>query len=31
MVYPANAEGRAFWEHLGWKDRKDLRVMQFTF
>lgn len=31
MVYSTNAEGRVFWEHLGWKGRDDLRAMQITF
>lgn len=28
MVYGDNTEGRAFWEHLGWRMREDLRPMQ---
>ena len=28
MVYVSNHEGRAFWEHLGWKVRADLNPMQ---
>ena len=31
MVYATNAVGRAFWEHLGWRGRDDLRAMQITF
>lgn len=28
MVYANHAEGRAFWEHLGWSVREDLSAMQ---
>ena len=28
MVFSNNSEGAAFWEHLGWKARHDLRPMQ---
>lgn len=28
FVYEANEEGRAFWEHLGWARRDDLRLTQ---
>jgi len=28
MVYSGNAQGRAFWEHLGWTVRPDLDLMQ---
>lgn len=31
MVFATNAEGRAFWEHLGWKGRDDLRALQIVF
>jgi ribosomal protein S18 acetylase RimI-like enzyme len=28
FVYADNTEGKAFWKHLGWKMRSDLRMMQ---
>ncbi len=28
-VYAHNAEGAAFWQHLGWRVREDLAVRQF--
>ena len=30
VVYAHNPEGRAFWEHLGWKVREDLKPMQIN-
>jgi ribosomal protein S18 acetylase RimI-like enzyme len=30
FVYAHNPEGRAFWEHLGWKAREDLDVTQLA-
>jgi len=30
MVFAANAEGYAFWQHLGWKVRGDLEPMQIN-
>ncbi len=27
FVFAANADGRAFWEHSGWKQRTDLEIM----
>jgi len=28
VVYSHNDDGQGFWEHVGWKHRADLRVMQ---
>lgn len=30
MVKNDNPEGRAFWAHLGWSDRSDIRLMSYT-
>lgn len=30
MVKADNPQGRAFWAHLGWSDRSDIRLMSYT-
>jgi N-acetylglutamate synthase len=30
VVFADNAPGSAFWKHLGWTTREDLRVMQIV-